>query len=283
MMYRDLSCRISNSLWLELNAERLRTGHSLSQIVQEKLARAFDLDHHTIFQVSTSTAITKGLFKGCATIAELKRHGDFGLGTFEDLDGEMILFEGHAYQARAGGVVIEAPDTALTPFATVTRFMPEHEVGLSGIRSQADLEERLDGLRPSENFFVGIRIDGRFDRIELRAACKAAPGEDLVAATSHQSEFAFDDIEGTLVGFWSPGHARTMAISGYHLHFISKDRTRGGHLIGVAAQHLTAQLHLETDFHVAVPETAEFLSADLRDDPSRNLEIAEHGHAGDRS
>jgi len=282
-MYRDLTCRISNSLWLELQAERLRTGHSLSHIVQEKLASAFNIDHHTIFQVSTSTAITKGLFKGCASIAELKQHGDFGLGTFEDLDGEMILFEGHAYQARAGGVAVEAPDTALTPFATVTRFTPEHRVDLSDIRNQADLEARLDALRPSENFFVGIRVDGRFDRIELRATCKAAPGEDLVAATGHQSEFTFENIEGTLVGFWSPAHARTLAISGYHLHFISKDRTRGGHLIGVTAQHLTAQLHLETDFHVAVPETAEFLSADLRDDPSGKLEIAEHGHASDRS
>ena len=281
-MYRDLNCRISNSLWLELQAERQRTGHSLSHVVQEKLASAFDIDHHTVFQVSTSTAITKGLFKGCATIAEMKRHGDFGLGTFEDLDGEMILFEGHAYQARAGGVVVEAPDTALTPFATVTKFTPEHQVELDNVRSQADLEERLDRLRPSENFFVGIRIDGRFDRIELRAACKAAPGENLVAATSHQSEFAFDDIDGTLVGFWSPGHARTMAISGYHLHFISKDRTKGGHLIDVAARCLTAQLHLETDFHVAVPETAQFLSADLRDDPTSALEIAEHGHAGER-
>ncbi|MHA7773157.1 acetolactate decarboxylase [Roseibium sp. M-1] len=282
-MYRDLTCRISNSLWLELQAERLRTGHSLSHIVQEKLASAFGLDHHTIFQVSTSTAITKGLFKGCAAIGDLKDHGDFGLGTFEDLDGEMILFEGQAYQARDGGAVVIAPDTALTPFATVTRFTPGHQVDLNDVRSQADLESRLDDLRPSENFFIGIRIDGRFDRIELRAACKAAPGEDLVAATGHQSEFTFEDIEGTLVGFWSPGHARTMAISGYHLHFISKDRTKGGHLIGVCARHLTAQLHLETDFHVAVPETAQFLSADLRDDPSKALEIAEHGHAGDRS
>ncbi|MEM9630068.1 MAG: acetolactate decarboxylase [Pseudomonadota bacterium] len=281
-MSRHLHCRISHSLWQELQTESARTGHSLSHIVQEKLSAAYDLDHHTIFQVSTSTAVTKGLFKGCTRVADLKAHGDFGLGTFEDLDGEMILFEGHAYQARKGGVVTEAPDEALTPFATVTRFTPEKAEILSAIEHQSQLEALLDVLRPSENTFVGIRIDGTFERIELRAACKAAAGEDLVAATGHQSEFAFEEIEGTLVGFWAPVYARTLTVSGYHLHFISKDRSKGGHLIGVKATNLKAQLHLETDFHVAVPETEQFLAADLKDDPSADLAIAEHGHADDR-
>jgi acetolactate decarboxylase len=281
-MFRHLNCRISQSLWSELQAEVDRTGHSLSHVVQEKLAAAYDVEHHTIFQVSTSTAVTKGLFKGCATVADLKTHGDFGLGTFEDLDGELIVFEGHAYQARDAGIVEEAPDNTLTPFATVTRFTPEHEIELERVQSQTHLETLLDNQRPSENTFVGIRIDGVFDRIELRAACKANPGEDLVAATGHQSEFAFENIEGTLVGFWAPIYARTLTISGYHLHFISKDRSKGGHLIGVKASHLRAQLHLETDFHIAVPETEQFLEADLRDDPSADLSVAEHGHARDR-
>ncbi|MES0808473.1 acetolactate decarboxylase [Roseibium sp. SCPC15] len=282
-MSRRLHCRISHSLWQELQAEASRTGHSLSHIVQEKLSAAYDLDHHTIFQVSTSTAVTKGLFKGCTRVADLKAHGDFGLGTFEDLDGEMILFEGHAYQARADGVINEAPDEALTPFATVTRFAPERQVILPEIENQTQLEALLDTYRPSENTFIGIRIDGIFRRIELRAACKAAPGEDLVSATSHQSEFSFEEIEGTLVGFWAPAYARSLTVSGYHLHFISKDRSKGGHLIGIQATGLKAQLHLETDFHLAVPETEQFLEADLRDDPSAALAIAEHGHAGERS
>lgn len=281
-MYKHLDCRISQSLWAALQADVRRTGHSLSHVVQERLSAAYDMEHHTIFQVSTSTAVTKGLFKGCAAVADLKSHGDFGLGTFEDLDGELILFEGHAYQARAEGVVSEVPDPTLTPFATVTRFAPEQELPLRDIHSQVHLESLLDSHRPSENTFVGIRVDGLFDRVELRAACKANPGEDLVAATGHQSEFVFENIEGTLVGFWAPVYARTLTVSGYHLHFISKDRTKGGHLIGVEARNLKAQLHLETDFHVAVPETAQFLEADLKDDPSAALAVAEHGHKADR-
>ena len=97
-MFRRLNCRVSQSLWNELQLEVDRTGHSLSHIVQERLSRTYDLEHHTIFQVSTSTAVTKGLFKGCTTVADLKAHGDFGLGTFEDLDGEMIL-RAHAVSA----------------------------------------------------------------------------------------------------------------------------------------------------------------------------------------
>ena len=281
-MFQQLNCRISTSLWKLLREEADRTGHSFSHIVQEKLAAAYELDHHTIFQVSTSSAVTKGLFKGCATVRDLKAHGDFGLGTFEDLDGEMVMLDGHAYQARAGGDITEAPDETPTPFATVTRFWSDRAVEFSDISSQAKLEALLDAERSSENTFVAFRADGYFDRIELRAACKAALGEDLVAATSHQSEFAFENIEGTLVGFWAPAYAKTLTIAGYHIHFISKDRAKGGHLIGLSTRTLKIHLHLETDFHVAIPETEQFLDANLDGDPSADLAIAEHGHVDDR-
>lgn len=281
-MSHHLSCRVSDSLWQALRAEADRTGHSISHIVQQSLSSSLDLEHHSIFQVSTTGAIVKGVFDGCTTVGDLKSHGDFGLGTFENLDGEMIMLDGHCYQAVAGGVTTEADDRQQVPFATVTRFRADRTENIEGIDDLGTLESKLDALRPSENIFVGLRLDGVFDRIDMRAACKALPGEGLVEATSHQSEFGFDGIEGTIVGFWTPAFAKALNVAGYHLHFISADRRKGGHLLGVRAASLTASVHLETDFHVGIPETRSFLEADLRDDPSKALNIAEKGFVRDR-
>ena len=95
--------------------------------------------------------------------------------------------------------------------------------GLQDIDSLASLERKMDVFRSSQNIFMGIQLDGVFDKFDLRAACKAAAGEDLVAATSHQGEFCLENVEGTLVGFWTPAYARILNVSGYHLHFISAD------------------------------------------------------------
>jgi len=281
-MSHHLSCRISDSLWQALRAEADRTGHSMSHIVQQALSSSLDLEHHSIFQVSTTGAIVKGVFDGCTTVGDLKSHGDFGVGTFENLDGEMMMLDGRCYQAVADGITAEANDSWQVPFATVTRFRADLTEQIDGIDDLDSLQNRLDALRPSDNLFVGIRLDGVFDRVDMRSACKALPGEGLVEATSHQSEFGFDRIEGTVVGFWTPAFAKALNVAGYHLHFISADRTKGGHLLGVKAGKLTASLHLETDFHVSIPETESFLRADLQDDPSKALDVAEKGFVRDR-
>ncbi len=281
-MSHHLHCRVSDSLWHALQNEAERTGHSISHVVQQALSSALDMEHHSIFQVSTTGAIVKGVFDGCTTVGDLKSHGDFGLGTFEDLDGEMVMLDGRCYQAVADGVTHEAGDAWQVPFATVTRFRPDRTEAIGNIADLDALQRELDALRPSENIFVGLRLDGVFDRIDLRAACKALPGEDLVTATSHQSEFSFENIEGTIVGFWTPAYAKALNVAGYHLHFISADRKKGGHLLGVKAGKLTAALHLETDFHIGIPETRAFLEADLRDDPTKALDVAEKGFVRDR-
>ncbi len=274
-MSHDLKCRISDSIWTTLQEEVSRSGHSLSFAVEQALTSALGLEHHSLFQVSTSGALVKGVFQGCIQVGDLKIHGDFGLGTYESLDGELVMLGGHCYQASAAGVIREAEDSWLVPFATITRFNADKELNFTSVESFEHLEQMIDAERSSDNIFVGLRLDGVFDRIDLRAACKAMPGEDLVTATSHQSEFGFENVEGTLVGFWTPTYAKTLNVAGYHFHFISADRTRGGHLLNLKANHLSAALHFETDFHLAIPETEAFLRADLQEDPSKALEIAE--------
>jgi acetolactate decarboxylase len=176
----------------------------------------------------------------------------------------------------------EVDDDCPVPFATVTRFSSDQTATINAIDSLETLQTRLDALRPSQNVFVGLRVDGLFERIDMRAACKARPGEGLVEATGHQSKYGFDAIEGTLVGMWTPEYAKAIGVPGYHLHFLSKDRTRGGHVLGLRAARLDVAMHLETDIHIGIPETHAFLEADLQGDPAADLDVAEKGFVRDR-
>lgn len=279
-MARSLDIRLSDSLWTALHDRAESSGQSIHHIVQAALAEALDVEHHSIFQVSTSGAIVQGLYQGCVSVADLRRHGDLGLGTFEDLDGEMILLDGHCFQARADGTVVEAPDDALTPFAAVVSFAADTVTTIGPFDSLDSLTAELDALRTSDNSIVAFRIAGTFTSLSLRAACRHESGTGLVDATADQGLFECADISGTMLGFWSPEYAQAISIAGYHLHFISDDRQHGGHVLGAAAAHVNAELHQVSDVHLAIPETEAFLSADLSGDTREELDIAERARDG---
>jgi acetolactate decarboxylase len=274
---------VSESVWQALLDESERSGDSLSIVVDRALSNAFDMERHSLFQVSTSNALVQGVFSGTVTVHDLKRNGDFGLGTFDGLDGELIMLDGACYRATGGGAVTSPPDDARVPFAVVTHFQPDLSL-TSGPGSLADLAGFLDAARPSENLFVGIRAAGRFERLSLRAACAAESGETLLEATAHQSEFTVVQEEGALVGFWAPLYARAVNVPGYHFHFISGDRRLGGHVLDTQAGPLEVGLHIESELHIAIPETEEFLTADLSGDHQEALhqaETADHRAGGE--
>jgi len=253
------------------------TGETCAHVVMTALADLLDLEHRTLFQVSTAGALVKGVFDGVVTIGALRDHGDFGLGTFDGLDGEMVVLDGQFYQIRGDGKVYVPPDDAKVPFAVLAHFAAEHQFLLTGIAGFDDLSAQLSASRKSENLFCAVRIEGRFARMHTRAACRTDPGSSLVEATSHQAEFTFSDISGTLVGFWTPPYARSINVPGWHLHFLSTDRHGGGHVLDCEASQLHVQMHELSDVRIAMPETPAFLQADLSQDPSRDLEKAERG------
>ena len=262
-MAHRLETTVSDALWAAIRARADSLGLPVRQVVQDALAEALDVEHHSMFQVSTSGALIEGLYQGAMTVGALRRHGDTGLGTFEELDGEMILVDGHCYQARGDGSVTEVSDDVLTPFATVVAFSPDEAQTLLDITSLDDLTARLDGLRTSDNDFFAWRITGHLDELRMRAACRHASGTPLAEAVTDQAVFEFHDISATIVGFWSPAFSQAIAIPGYHLHAISDDRTRAGHVFDLRAREVVAEVHRVSDLHVALPETEAFLQADL--------------------
>lgn len=274
-MARELNCNISESVWNAIEAERLRTGESTSHLIERAVSESLGLNHHSIFQVSTSTAVVEGVFGGYVTVADLKQHGDFGLGTFDGLDGEMIMVDGECYRATADGAVNAAAADTGVPFGVVTRFETDRQIESGPFKSLSDFEESIDGHRLSENLFVGIRAEVSAPWASMRAACKAYPGEGLVEAVRHQSEFTATDLRGTLVGFWTPTYASAFNVPGYHFHFIDEERSFGGHVLDIRIDEGAVAFHFESDVHVILPETTEFLEADLTQDPTDALEVTE--------
>src|SRR5246500_2261841 len=126
----QLNTTISAGLWRALLGYAERTQEPLAHIVSKALAEYLQIAHHTLYQVSTSTALVEGIYQGAVRVGTLREHGDFGLGTFEDLDGEMVVVDGQFFQVRSDGSVRECDDDVLSPFAVVTRFVPEAEVTL---------------------------------------------------------------------------------------------------------------------------------------------------------
>jgi acetolactate decarboxylase len=272
---QELSCLVRDGLWDVLQRRSKETDEPVSHIVNRALADYLGFDAHTIFQVSTSTALVEGIYQGVVRVGTLREHGDLGLGTFENLDGEMVIVGGHVYQARCDGSVQEVGDDVLSPFAAVTRFSPEMPVDLEPCPNFDSLLAQLDRLRDSENMFYSIRIDGHFETMHTRAVCKAEKGFRLVNAAAVQPEFRFSDVSGTLVGFWTPTYARNLSIPGYHLHFLSADHTQGGHVLGCAGSSLRLQLQRDCNVQIALPETEDFLNGDMRRDPGADLAKAE--------
>ncbi len=270
-----LSVNISQTLLQALKQRCEETGESLDHVVQDALAKALGVEHHTLYQVSTSAALVQGVYQGCVSVGDIKAHGDFGLGTFDSLDGEGLMLDGHVYQALGNGSVIQPADTATAPFWVSTEFEADRSATIDAVSSWEDLCSQLEQYRHSENLFAAIRIDGVFQELHYRVACKSAPGEDLVTATSHQSEFRLNNFAGTLLGFWSPGYAKTLNIPGYHLHLLSADHQHGGHVLGIKASNLKLQVMDANNLVLALPESPQFLAADLTGDPTAALGQAE--------
>src|SRR5262249_3138501 len=164
-----LRCEISETLMGALAARSARTGEPLSHVVTSALADALGIEHATLFQVSTSTGLVQGVHDGVVTVGELKRHGDFGLGTFDGLDGEMLALDGRFFQMRGSGEVAEPGDHARVPFAVVTTFRPEQKSTIDHVESFDALAAHLDGMRRSPNLFWAVRIEGRFPHVRARA------------------------------------------------------------------------------------------------------------------
>jgi acetolactate decarboxylase len=236
---------------------------------------------HRITQVSVIDALMVGRYDGVMPIVELLRHGDFGVGTLDHLDGELIVLEGKAYQIRGDGKVLDVAPARSTPFAVVTPFQPDGEFACPKVASLADLDARLYEALPQKNNFVAIRIDGRFSSLTMRSVHRQEPPYktlDVVAKT--QSVWTREDQVGTLVGIRCPAWTSGLNVPGYHWHFLAKDRQTGGHVLDCRVVEGNVRYDVCRDWEVKLEGSKGFNEADLVKDRSRELHKVESSRGG---
>jgi acetolactate decarboxylase len=229
-----------------------------------------------IVQISTIDALMQGVFDGSTLLSELTGMGDFGIGTFNALDGEMTFLNGVFYQVKSDGKVYE-PDvhSTKTPFATVTCFHPEWTRPVSSLDYDS-LKDTIDSLQTSANLFYAIQVKGNFSYVKTRSVpAQVKPYPTLAEVAAHQPEFEAHSISGTLAGFYCPPYVTGINVTGYHLHFISDDKQFGGHVLELELQEGTLQLDQVSRFRLILPEDGDFLDADLTEDLSDELEDVE--------
>ncbi|MFI8416724.1 acetolactate decarboxylase [Serratia sp. NPDC078593] len=217
-----------------------------------------------IYQISLMSALIGGVYEGDVTIAELMRHGDFGLGTFNQLDGELIAFDKEIYQLRADGSARPASLAQKTPFAVVTFFKPSVTHYFDKPIDKAQLHQCIDEQVASPNLFCALRVDGEFSHVETRTVPRQErPYKPMLEAIEAQPTFAFQQSQGTLVGFRSPDYMQGIGVAGYHEHFVTDDRNGGGHVLDYQLDHGRLQFGVITRLNLQLPHDADFLRTNL--------------------
>ncbi len=221
-------------------------------------------NQETLWQTSTLSALLAGLYDGDLTIAELKSHGDFGLGTFNALDGEMMVIDGEVYQVKSDGVAYLADDTGQTPFAVVTFFAADQGLSVSESMTCAKLEDHLDAFLSTANAPNALKITGAFATLKTRAPRKQSkPYPPLSDALANQAVFEFQNVIGSMLGFRLPSYMQGANSVGYHFHFLTEDRQEGGHVLDCLVQDVEIEIDASDAVHLDVPQSAAFQQAIL--------------------
>lgn len=228
-----------------------------------------------VYLCAPVNALVEGLYEQKIPFTQVKRYGDFGLGTFDDLDGEMVMLDGEIYQISGTGQVHRVDERALTPFACVTFYRPLSRDRLERPMSHADFQVWLEGLLPSPNIFYAVRIEGRFSYLKVRSVPKQESYRPLVEVAQEQTVFEHTDMEGTLAGFFTPGFLGSISVPGWHLHFLSKDRRHGGHLLECRPAEVDVGVQMLPVLELALPMSLDYLTWDFHRDTEADLGKAE--------
>src|SRR5262245_40006355 len=209
---------------------------------------------HVLFQASTIGALLEGAFEGDLSFAELAERGDHGLGTVNHLDGEMMAVDGRFYRADVEGSIDELPGSERTPFAVVVPFDPDLDFRLEEALDHDGLLAEIEKRIPSGAATSAVRIDGHFPLIEARSVPRQEPPyRPLTEVVANQHVFRLREVEGTMVGFRFPAYVEGIEVSGWHLHFISDDRSRGGHVLDSRSSSPRVGLDSSSELHVELP------------------------------
>ena len=229
-----------------------------------------------LHQVSTIDALLAGLYDGVVPIKTLKQQGDMGIGTFDGLDGEMIVVDGQVFRVSADGRASIVTDDETTPFASVTNFTSEQQFPLPLATNYASLKKLIAETNLSPNLFHAFRLEGSFNRVTTRSVPRQEkPYAPLVKVVKSQPLFNFEQVEGVMVGFYCPAYVKGINVPGYHLHFLTADHSAGGHVLSFNTNQVQLAIDTLPRFALQLPTSKEFALVDLKRDRQHELKKVE--------
>lgn len=237
-----------------------------------------------LYQVALLQSLVQGYYDGIISVGELKKHGDTGIGTFEGVNGEMIVLDGVVYQALADGSIAIPSDKETVPFSNVTFFDADKTLALSEISDMAALQDKLNGAvkELGANCFYMVKLEGTFHSIKVRSEYKQEKPYRALdeALAADQTEFDYEDIKGTMVGLYCPDYMGDLNSVGWHFHFINEDRTRGGHVLQVCIAEADATFDMTDGFEMTLSRDTVFQDMELSKDVDEAIHKAETATKG---
>ena len=233
-----------------------------------------------MYQVSTLQALALGYSRAVINVGELLQEGDTGLGTFEDVNGEMILMDGKCFRAdQDGNVTVVSSDTGV-PFAAVAKLYGDQKFSLSNMPDITSVRNELT-LKIEERFGLNsmhvVRIDGVFETVDARSEAPYRSHHiTLKEVLGHtQKAFLFENIRGSLVGVYFPDYMDGINMPGWHLHFLSEDRSKGGHVFDVSLREGMVKVDKITRIDINLPKDPAFDTYSLKQDLQAEIKSVE--------
>jgi len=208
----------------------------------------------SLYQVSAFNVFSAGNFEGNTTYSELAEHGDFGIGTLNGLNGEMIAFNGKFYQIPNEGLPRQISSSEKTPYATVTFFNSDKSFQVANATSYSELTGKINSTLPNYNAIYAIKVHGFFTLAETRSVpIQNEPYPTLTEAVKNQTIFNLSNVKGTAVGFYFPNSMNGVDYSGYHMHFLTDDYLAGGHLLECNLRDATVEIDQINKYNLLIP------------------------------
>lgn len=212
-----------------------------------------------LYQYSVINALSAGVYDGDLTVNRLQKHGNFGLGTFNNINGEMIVLDGKIYQVKTDGIPIEADKNLLSPFAAVTFFRCDKTIELKTPQTLQQIKKIIDASVPSANYLYAVKISGEFQKVKTRSVPgQQQPFPDLASVIKNQVTFEKEPVSGTVIGFKMPEFIEGVNVKDFHFHFLSDDKNFGGHLLDLVLDKGKIEIGIIKEFRCKLPSTKNY-------------------------
>jgi len=230
----------------------------------------------TLTQYSTINALLNKVYEGEMTVGEVKQYGDFGLGTFNSMNGEMVVLDGHLYRISADGAAREPGDDEKIPFTSVTYFGTDLKFDLTSGIGFDSLEKKIDSILPTKNIIYAIKITGEFEKVKTRSVPEQnKPYKSITEIVKTQPTFEFENVKGTVLGFYCPRYMKGINVSGYHFHFLTEDKKAGGHILELTTGKCILEIDKTSGLNLILPGSKDFYDVDLTQSSGEVLNTVE--------